>query len=241
MTARYILCYREVERLRQVKMKKIIVFCTLTTALFQGGCGIIGVLGTPTRHEREIPAEYDLTSRKDHKVLVLVNRSGRLGAADLPYYLTGAINKHLGEKTKTALKRFVSFKELSEFRSNQADFSLLGPVEVGNAMDANMVLLVEIDICELKRIAETSYYNGFLAAQAVLFDTATAERLWPGSVKNKSIKVGFDIEPGGREAAVKRLASACAHCIVRYLYNCPMDKFKTFDEKSDPVWGNWNN
>jgi hypothetical protein len=218
----------------------LFAFTFLATLLFHSGCGIVGVAGTPGSHEKKIPAEYDLTKHRDRKILVLVNQPIWLNAkVNLRYYLTDAINKNLARKVKIPSGNLVAYNELSEFRSNQPNFSLFPPPKAGRALDADVVLLVIIDDYQLHKIAETDYYKGSLNTQTILLDTATGEKLWPKSVKSKSIKVGFEVEERGRELAVKRLVRACAYCTVRYLYNCPKDKFKIFDDKSDVGWESW--
>jgi hypothetical protein len=133
----------------------------------------------------------------------------------------------------------VSYSELSEFRSNQPNFSLLTPMQVGEALDANMVLLVSIEDYQLREMGGTGYYKGFLSARAVLLDTATGKKLWPESVESKGAEVGFEFEQHGQEVAITRLVTACAYCITRYFYNCPKDKFKIAEDKSGIGWENW--
>ncbi len=218
-------------------MKKLSVFLTLVVVFFYSGCKIVGVVGTPRAHEEKIVAEYDLAEHKDQKILVLVNQPVWLNAqVNLRYYLTKAINKNLTAKVKILPEYLVSYSELSEFRSNKSDFLLLSSVEVGEALDANMVLLVDIGSYELNRIAETSYYEGFLGVQSVFLDVATGEKIWPESARSKSIKVGFDIESRGQEIAVKRLAAATTYCLIRYFYDCPKNEFKITDERSGIGW-----
>ena len=219
----------------------LFTFIFLTLALFHSGCGIVSVMGTSTRYERKIAAEYDLTSHTDQKILVLVNQPAYLNAqVNLRFYLTEAINRTFVGNIKFAPEQLVSYSKLSEFRSNENDFSLLLPAKVGEALDANMVLLVMVEDYQLHKMPEADYYKGSLSSRVVLLDTATGKKLWPESAKSKSIKVGFEIEQRGQEVAVKRLAAGCAHCIVRYLYDCPKNKFKIADDKSDVAWKSWN-
>jgi len=221
-------------------MKKITVFSVLVTIFFYSGCGMVGVLGTPTRHEREIAAEYDLARDKKQKILVLVHQPGWLNAqVNLRYYLTDAMIKELIRKLKIPSEHLIDYGELAEFRSNKGDFSLLSHAEVGEALGADMVLLIMVEDYHLSKMAETDYYSGFLGAQAALLETATGEKLWPKSAKGKSIKVGFEVEEHGQGVAVQRLAAACAYCTARYFYDCPMDKFKIFDDKSGVGWEGW--
>ena len=222
------------------KVRKLAVFLTLVLFFFCSGCGIVGLLGTPSRHERKIPAEYDLTEHKDQKILVLVNQPAYLNAEiNLRYYLTEEVRENLIKRIKVSPEELVGYGELSEFRSNRGDFSLLSPVEVGSALGADIVLLVMVENYQLNEMAETGYHTGFLGAETILLETTAGEKLWPKSAKSKSIRVGFEVEERGQEVAVERLTSACARCIVRYLYDCPKNEFKLFDDKSNVGWESW--
>ncbi|UCE99823.1 MAG: hypothetical protein JSV82_01805 [Planctomycetota bacterium] len=226
------------------ELKKLSVFIiTLVVVFSHLGCKyapFIGLFGTESYHERTVPAEYNLTEHTDQKVLVLVDQPGWLDAQlNLRYYLTQAINMDLVRRIEIPGDSLVSYSELSEFRSNQSDFSLLSPAEIGAAFDANMVLLVMVEDYELNEMAETNYYKGFLGVQAVLLDTAKEEKLWPQLAKSKSIEVGFEVESRGQEVAVGRLASACAFCTTRYLYNCPKKKFTIAEDRSTIAWKKW--
>jgi hypothetical protein len=220
---------------KKQKMKKIIVFPVLAAVFFYSGCGFVGLVGTPSQYEKKIPAEYDLTKQKGKKVLVLVEQPRWLSTqANLRYYLTEAIRESLIAKVKVLPKYVLSYKELSEFRSNKGDFSSFSPAAVGKALGADIVLLVMIKDYQLSEVVESGYYNGFLSVQAAIFE-AGGEKMWPEDAESKSIKVGFEAERG-QETADKRLASACAHCITRYFYNCTKNKFKIFDEARDIGW-----
>lgn len=230
----------ELKLIAAFEMKKLVILPVMIMILFLGSCGLVALVGTPTRHERKIPAEYPLTEHRQQKILVLVSQPGWLGAqANLRYYLTDAMNKELSKKIKVLPENLIAYGELSEFRSNRPDFSLLSAAEVGAALDAGMVLLVMVENYQLSEIAETGYYKGFLDAQVVLRDTASRGKLWPESATGKNVRVGFEVEQRGQEAAVKRLAAACAYCTVRYFYACPSDKFKIAEDNSGVSWENW--
>jgi hypothetical protein len=218
------------------KIEKITVFFVLAVIFSSSGCGIVGVAGTQNAYEKKIPAEYDLAGQKDKKVLVLVEQPSWLTTEiNLRFYLTEAIRDSFITNTKIASEYLISYKELSDFRSNKSDFSSLSPVEVGLALGADFVLLVMIEDFQLNQMHETDYYSGLLSAQAILFETATGAKLWPESAMGKSIKVSFEAERN-RELAAQRLVSAAAHCITRFLYNCPKYKFKIFDEGVETGW-----
>ncbi len=216
----------------------LFTFAFLTVVFFHSGCRIVGIVGTPRSHEKKITAEYDLSAHRKQRVLVLVNQPAWLDAGvDLRYYITEAINTNLVRKVKIPSCNLVTYNKLFEFRSNQRNFSLLSPAKVGTALEADVVLLVMIEDYQLHEMAETGYYKGLLNTRTILLDAATAEKLWPKSAESKSIKVGFEVGERGRESALKRLVRACAYCTVRYLYDCPRNKFKIFDDKSDIGWG----
>jgi hypothetical protein len=205
-----------------------------------GGCAIVDIITTPTRHEKKIPAEFDLGRYKDEKVLVLVEQSGGLGAnVNLRYHVTKAINRSLEQKVEIPWGNLISYGNLSKFRSGKEDFSLLSPAQVGQALGAKVVLLVIVNIYELNKIPDMSYLKGFLAARALLLDTTMETRLWPESGESKSLKVGFEAEGRGKDVAVARLVGALAHCATRGLYDCPVDKYEIADDRSGIGWESW--
>jgi hypothetical protein len=177
---------------------------------------------------------------------VLVEQPGWIDTdLNLRYYLTRAISKNLTEKVEIPPEHLVTYGELSEFRSNNSGFSLLSPVEVGKALDSNLVLLIAVEDYQLRKTEEGGCYDGFLAAQVVLLDTATGEQLWPQSPNSKSIKVGFETERRGETAdarrlvAAQRLVAACAYCTTRYLYNCLKSKFSIAEDRDRTGWEEW--
>jgi hypothetical protein len=221
---------------KKQKMKRLTVFFVLAGVFFCSGCGVVGVMGTPSQYEKKIPAEYDLTKQKGRKILVLVEQPGWLNAqVNLRYYLTEAIRENLIAKVKVLPEYILSYNELSEFRSNKSDFSSLSPAAVGKALGADIVLLVMIEDYQVSEVVESGYYNGFLSAQAAIFE-AGGEQVWPEDAAGKSIKVSFETGEKGQEAAVERLVSACAYCTSRYLYNCPKYTFKISDETKYVGW-----
>jgi hypothetical protein len=217
-------------------------FVFLPAVLFDSGCGLISLLGTPTRHEKKVRAEYDLTRNRGQRMLVLVNQPSWLDAqANLRYYVTTKMNEQLSKKTKIKPGNLVPYSEVSEFRSNRGDYAFLSPPAVGAALKADTVLFVTINSYELNNLDAMGYFKGFLSGECALYDVPTGKKLWPGSTGSKSVKVGFDIESRGREAAVDRLAGSLAYCTVRYFYDCPEAQFKIADDKSNIGWESWRN
>jgi len=221
-------------------MRKAGLIITLTMVFFCGGCSIIGFMLSPGAYEKKIPAEYELAGHAKQKILVLVNQPGWLNAqANLRYYLTDAINKNLIRNIRISSKNFVTYDELSNYRSGQPNFLQLSPVEISKALRADVVLAVAIEDSQLTELGQTGYYKAHLYARAALFDTLTGTKLWP-SEDSRSIKVGFEAEGYNREMAIQRLVIACAHCITRYLYPCYIDNFKIADDMSSLGWESWN-
>ena len=222
-------------------MNKAGILIVLFSVFFCSGCESIGVLATPTRHERKIPAEYNLIKQRSKKILVLVNQPAYLNAQEnLRYYITNAVRENLVTKTRIDREKIVSYERLSEFRSSESDFSLLSPASIGRALEADMVLLIVVENYELYEMAESGYHRGALATRSVLLETLTGKKLWPQAESSRSVRVGFEFEGGGQKIAVTRLAVAAGHCIVRYFYDCPKKKFRIADDKTHISWDDWD-
>lgn len=208
---------------------------------FCSGCEAVGVLATPTHHERKIPAEYDLNGQKDKRVLVLVKQPAYLNAQEnLRYYITNAVRENLVAKAMIDREDIVSYERLSEFRSSESDFSLLEPLAIGRALEAEMVLLIVVEDYQLYEMAESGHHKGALATRLVLLETSTGKKLWPQAKSSKSVRVGFEFEGRGREVAITRLAAAAGHCIVRYFYDCSKKKFRIADDRTHISWDDWD-
>jgi len=202
------------------------------------GCspGIIGVLGTPTPSEAKSTAQYNLTENKDQKILVLVDQPVSFSAyANLRYYLTDTIIKTFQVKAKMKPSLFIDYKTLADLRAGTPDLYMLSPAQVGEKLGADLVLAVTIIDCKIINIAEAGY-NGSLDADATLYKVATGEKLWPTMEQSQLVQVGCESERRGQDAACVRLAAAAAHCITRYLYDCPKANFKISDERTVSAW-----
>lgn len=220
---------------------KVMVSLALCGVCFLSGCGLIAAIGTPNRYEKKVPAEYDLAQHEDKKILVLVNQPIWVAAeVNLRYYITEAMNSCLRKQTEIGPELLVGYEELAAFRSGRSDWSKLSAAEIGKALGADIVLLVEVEGCTVNEIAQSGYYKGSLNARSSLIDTASATKLWPASANDKIIRVGFDVEQGGNEAAFRRLAVACSYCTVRYFYDCPKHRFKIADDRSGTNWQHWD-
>jgi hypothetical protein len=218
----------------------ILVCAGLPLVMFYAGCSpqIIAVLGTPTSSEQvEGSAEYDLSKNKTQKILVLVDQPASFSDyANLRFYLTDIICKMLHEKAKMKPAQLVDYTLLADLRANTPDFYTLSPTQVGRQLDADLVLAVTIVDCKIRDMSEGGYVSGSLDAQASLYSVSSGAKLWPTTEQSKLVGVGFESERRGRDAAVVRLSAAAAHCITRYLYNCPKTGFQISDERTASGW-----
>ena len=220
-------------------MSRTIAFITVTVLLFSSGC-IIPILTTPTRNEKKVPAEYNLPKDKGKKIVVLVeNPIWSNAPISMTSQLTTAITKNLTDELGLKSKNIISKEKVQAYWTTMLNSSQFSPVELGKAVGADLVLFTQVQEFELTQTAETEYYKGQLAGKAVLFDVATKQKLWPESESGKPVRVAFDLEKGSYDDAVERLVNAFAHCITRYLYDCPVPKFKIFDDKSGTGWNEW--
>jgi len=208
--------------------------------LFQAGCQLIGlpaVLGTPTSSEAKNAAEFNLAKQEGQKILVLVEQPAYLNAyPGLRFFLTDMIIKTLQQRAKIAPELFTDYDTLSSFRSDTPDFSLLAPEQVGSALGADLVLLVVVADYRFSEVDDTGFSNGMLDVQASLIKVATGEKLWPAVEQAKLVQVGFESQRHSPDTAAVQLAAAAAHCVTRYLYDCPKNQFKISEEKTDVGW-----
>jgi hypothetical protein len=211
----------------------------ISTLVLLTGCspGIITVLSTPTSAETKIDPEYNLAAEKDKKILILVDQPSSLNChPNLRYFLTDSAIKTFEMKAKLPEEVFITYDALAEFRSNTTDFSLMTPGQIGSSLGADFVLLIVVNNCKLIPIGDTGFINGTLDAQGQLFKVQGDVKVWPTAEQAKTVRVGFESEKRGPDAAALRLAVAGAHCITRYLYNCPKPLFKISDETKDVGW-----
>ena len=217
----------------------ILVYAGLPVILFYAGCqaiNMVSLLGSPTPSEMKSSAQYNLTGDKDQKILVLVDQPASFREyANLRFYLTDTIIKMLQVKAEIKPSLFIDYKMLADFRAGTPDFYMLSPAQVGEKLGADLVLAVTITNCRITNIGEAGY-NGSLDANAALYKVATGEKLWPTIEQSQLVQVGCESERRGQDAACVRMAAAAAHCITRYLYDCPKAGFKISDERTVSGW-----
>jgi hypothetical protein len=220
-------------------MKKLLVICLFGMLLCCGGCRVAGALATPTQWETKIPAEYDLGKNKPQKMLVLVEQSSLTAVeVNIRLYLTKAIELFVVDRVGIKTEVFVPYQKLADMRSSLADFATLSPVEVGKALDANIVLYVVIDNFGLYGLSDGGYYKGLLDTRSGLYDVASGQMLWPQTGELKACSVGFEMQKE-QEKAARRLAASMAKCIGRNFYDCPKPEFKLADEQKKDTTESW--
>lgn len=220
-------------------MNKPVAMITVAVLVFSGGC-IIPIFTTPTRNEKTIPAEYNLTLDKGKKVAVLVENPIWANApVSLTLQITTAITQKLTGDLGLKSKNLISNEKVQIYRATMQDSAFLSPVELGKAVGADLVLFAQVQEFELTQMMETEYYKGQLAGKVALFDVAGGQKLWPEDEPGRTIRVAFDLEEGSYNNAIDRLINAFAHCITRYLYDCPVPKFKIFEDRSGAGWDQW--
>ncbi|MCK4887881.1 MAG: hypothetical protein KAS96_10885 [Planctomycetes bacterium] len=212
-------------------MRKVKFFLTLVLLAITSGC-------ISSDWEKPIIAEYDLSKDTDKQVIVFVEQPGWLNAEDnLQYYITRAFSYQLINNVGFEPKMIIPYAELSDYRSKLKDASMRSPLNIAKGMNADLAIFVKVDGYHLYDMDATGFYKGYLAAQVLLVDVETKEKLWPNNAKSKNLKVAVDIESRGRDAAVKRLTGALAHCSVRYLYDCLKKRFKISEDRTSLGWG----
>jgi hypothetical protein len=240
------MCLRQMNRKRRkfintgcILWPAFLTCATVPVLLLQTGChpGMLAVISTPTSAEAKTSAEYNLTAEKDKKILVFVDQPHSLKTqANMRFLLTDTVNKMLEKRAKVPAEMLVDYETLADFRSSVTDFSLLSPENVGISLGADFVLLMVITDCKISEVSQTGYVNGSLDVQAELIKTASGEKVWPQLERARVVRVGFESKRLGPDAAAVRLALAAAHCVMRYLYDCPKNQFKISDEIRDIGW-----
>ena len=221
-------------------MKVLKIAFIVSFLLCCAGCGIVGNLASERTSEKKVSAEYNLKAAGHKKILVYVYSKKKPGrdSAVMSEYLTRAINAKIAlmavNPKKTAV---VSYAQAQNSGVAGGSAKPL-PANLAKTFGADAVMIVEITKYNLSAITGSSFYTGFLQSKATLYNSA-GQAIWPVSGFGKNSTVGFDVESSGSDEAMKRLANATAHCIVRNLYNCPKDRFKIFEETAGAGMESW--
>ena len=208
---------------------KIILTCLALTVC--SGCAVVSSLGTPTSHEKKIPAEFNLADYDSGKVAVIItsNADNEQGNR-IRNYLSKAVATNLAAREIVSPLNIISYNTIYNVSPTPVPNNDAIVTRIAASTEAKTVIKVEIKKYKLEKLSTTEYYEGSLSVSSSILDTASGQSLWPGAGFGKEVIVSFDVESKGYEAASKRLANAAAHCITRYLYDCPLNNFKIYEE-----------
>lgn len=203
------------------------------------GCNVGGVLGEPTSSEKKIPAEYDISKHKDSRVLILIDEARSSGATYKDSLeLAETLEAYLIDKTKLKGEQIILQDDSKLSNITEYEFSKMPVADVANTANADIVIYVGLLRFEMYQAGMKDYYSGSMAARAMIFDSA-GQRLWPVSMDGKPVHVAVELETKGRALAMARMTTAAAHCIVRYLHNCPKDQFDIREEQKEYEMYSW--
>ncbi|MEN8127534.1 MAG: hypothetical protein ABFR90_06975 [Planctomycetota bacterium] len=198
----------------------------LCLAFSTSGCVALSLLLSPGPFENKTVPEYDLKAQQERKVLIWI---------ECPH--SAGTDFDVREKLISAFQRTLTVK--GEFESENVILNpiadsrslLLDPVETARSMGAGYVLLVQVDDYSVDYLHVRNYYSGEIITRAVLQDTDLRSSVWPKQPEGKMVHITVEMETEGRDALVSRLASAAAHCNLRYLL--PWDKltYEHIDER----------
>ena len=211
--------------------KTLFVMVLIGISLCCTGC-IIPVLSTENTHEMKVDAEYSIPNHlgKESKILVLVNQPSWLNMnVNARKELTGKFNAYLTVVMGLERSQIIEYSQISDIRKAQGGFGSKKTAEIGQLFGADLVLDCLIDDYQLYEMGEKGYYNGKLFSTSRLYDVKTGQKLWP--IEDiKTAKARVSVHKGDPDGMLRRLATASAHCTLRYLYDCPYRSFTIQDE-----------
>jgi hypothetical protein len=192
---------------------------------------VAGFLASPTSREKKVPAEYSLQGTKS-RVMVFVDEA-RAGSVpfDLRSRLDATVRAHLIRKVRIKEENVVGPVDYAP--SRLAAYAGLSPAEIGRQAGADLVVYVRVESHEINQMHAAGYFSASLVTRSVLLDAASGEVLWPKGEEVKVARIRLELETGGRDATLNRLAAATAHCVTRYFYDCPGDQFRSGDEQKE--------
>jgi hypothetical protein len=203
-------------------MLAISLLCLLATS----GCVALGFLLSPGPFEKKTTPIYDLKAQQDRKVLIWIECPRSSGVDyDVAEKLALAFQLTLIEKGGLESENVILNPATD---SGNLSLDLM---EIARSKNAGYLLLVQVDEYSTDFLRVRDYYSGEIITRSVLQDTDLGSRVWPRYPEGKMVQISVEMETGGRDALVSRLASAAAHCTLRYLYPCDKLKFKHSDER----------
>jgi len=207
-------------------VRKSLIIVVLLALIVNSGCDVFGFLANSGPFEEKIQPQYDLRKQQDRKILLWVECSRSSGVDyDVQEKLMATCQVYLTKEVKINPENIILQQPTSE------NETLLDPVKVAQGLGAGYVLLIQVEDYGLGPIGTQTCYSGEMVTRTVLMDTDLSMAVWPKDPVGKVVHIDVDMETKGRDAALSRLVSSTAHCILRYLHPCEKLKFKTLDEK----------
>lgn len=205
----------------------------IVAIMYCGGCNVAGFIANPTSHEKKVPAEYNLRG-SDQKIMVYVDE-GRATRAGFNFraQLDDMIRIYLAKRVGLKKDLFVQYGDYLPSRESAIADDQASPAQIGAKAGADIVLYVRIEKFVINQMDEQGYFNGSLATRSLLIRTSDDQVLWPLDKGGKIVRVNVPFEKDGSEKTLDILARSMAHCITRYLYNCPGDEYRSGYEQTE--------
>lgn len=224
-------------------LNRILIYILLTGITFGlTGCGLVGLLASPTRSEQKVPAEFKFNKSKDTRVAVFVKQPYRVGMqVNLRYFITTAVNRRLVGDAGMKPKQVTGYSDIADVIDSRDQIQWMDDKELIDLFDVDFLIVVDIDEFSVQQMAAEEYYKGKLGGNCYLLSSRRGGRVWPRTRNSKNIRVGFELGEKGRQPALERLASSYSHCLVRYFYDCPVNRFESADDRNRHNLEQWSN
>lgn len=163
---------RPAGRLAGLTLKLLAVCCAASVL---SGCPVAAWIATVFTPPKKIPPQYDLP--QDKVVLVLVDDPQYLvGYAPVKFELTRYINELL--EAHRLVRKTIPQKDLLRLIASEPDFNRLPTTQVGKKLQADLVIVVEVDEFSLKDAPLSPVYHGKFKTSVRVVSTKKG-KLWP--------------------------------------------------------------
>ena len=218
-------------------MKTIKYLSIFLSALVLCGCQAISIMSSPNGVHKVVEAKVDLSESKKVQFAIIVDYPGKVSSgANLHYKITQNVASELKEHLKVS--NIVKYSEVAKLRGSMANFNQLSAYQLGEYLQADIVIVVTIDDYSLYELPLSGYYSGSMCVSAALFDINQEYKLWPTQAIDSRVELNIEAAKG-QEKLANKLTLAAAHCVVRNFYNCRTSHYKVLEEKIDLTQGEW--
>jgi hypothetical protein len=221
-------------------MKTLFTILIMALLLFCSGCNVLGLIASPTPHEKKVPAELDLKRYEDKKILVFVDSHAKMrSAVNIKALLSTSLQLYIEQKVRLKADDFVPVEMLDYLKGQRTDFKRLSPSKIGSLLSADLVLYVLVDDYKLNAMSNTGYYTGNLSVRSMMFDAGSGQLLWPSTKAGRASKSSIDLSAMGQSEVNQKLVKSVVHGIVRCFYDCPKNEYRPSNEVSDYGRRDW--